>query len=190
MTYKFTSVARLPSADDNVAIATQRLDAGIQIQQNSQQFTLSHTVLEGHRFAIQPIAEGAPLLSWGLPFGYASRSIDPGNYVCNQKMIDSLSIRNLNFDLPSTPNFTDMMVPYALDETEFSHGKQVEPHANDRNFLGYQRPGKSRGWNAELHRCNGNNVTHIRFCQTTCGQMCQHCRCIFQYRRYRFGHTY
>ena len=140
MTYKFTSVARLPSADDNVVIATQRLDAGIQIQQNGQQFTLSHTVLEGHRFAIQPIAEGAPLLSWGLPFGYASRSIDPGNYVCNQKMIDSLSIRNLNFDLPSTPNFTDMMVPYVLDETEFSHGKQVEPHANDRNFLGYQRP--------------------------------------------------
>ena len=141
MTYKFTSVARLPSADDNVAIATQRLDAGIQIQQNGQQFTLSHTVLEGHRFAIQPIAEGAPLLSWGLPFGYASRTIVPGNYVCNQKMIDSLSIRNLNFDLPSTPNFTDMMVPYVLDETEFSHGKQMERYANERNFLGYQRPG-------------------------------------------------
>ena len=141
MTYNFTNVARLPSAGDNVAIATQRLDAGIQIRHNGEQFSLSHTVLEGHRFALQPITEGDPLLSWGLPFGYASRSIASGNYVCNQKMIDSLSIRNLNFELPASPNFTDMMVPYTLDETEFSPGKQVERYAEDRQFLGYQRLG-------------------------------------------------
>ena len=61
---------------------------------------LSHTILEGHRFAIASISEEAPLLSWGLPFGYAIRSIAPGDYVCNQKMIDSLSIRNLPFELP------------------------------------------------------------------------------------------
>ncbi len=135
------SVARLPSENDNVAIATQRLDAGIQIRHNGNQFALSHTVLEGHRFAIQPITDGKPLLSWGLPFGYASRSINPGNYVCNQKMIDSLSIRNLDFELPTTPNFTDKMIPYVLDETLFSSGEQVEPHADTRNFLGYRRAG-------------------------------------------------
>ncbi len=135
------SVARLPSENDNVAIATQRLDAGIQIRHNGNQFALSHTVLEGHRFAIQPITDGMPLLSWGLPFGYASRSIDPGNYVCNQKMIDSLSIRNLDFELPTNPNFTDKMIPYVLDETLFSSGEQVEPHADTRNFLGYRRAG-------------------------------------------------
>ena len=141
MTHNFISVARLPSADDNVAIATQRLDAGIQIDRNGRQFSLSHTVLEGHRFAIQPIAEGNPLLSWGLPFGYASLSIDTGNYVCNQKMIDSLSIRNLNFELPTTPNFIDKMKPYVLDETKFRPGKQMERHSDVRNFLGYKRPG-------------------------------------------------
>ena len=137
----FTSVARLPAPNDNVAIATQILEGGTPIRYNGQQFQLSHTILEGHRFAIESISEEAPLLSWGLPFGFATRSIAPGDYVCNQKMIDSLSIRNLPFALPETANFSDKMAPYQLDETEFRSGKQVPRHANERPFLGYQRPG-------------------------------------------------
>ena len=141
MDYDFTNVARLPLRDDNVAIATQTLEGGTRIRYNGEQFQLSHTVLEGHRFAIQSISEDAPLLSWGLPFGYATRAIVPGDYVCNQKMIDSLSIRNLPFELPETPNFNDKMAPYQLDDAEFRPGKQVARHANERSFLGYQRPG-------------------------------------------------
>ena len=141
MDYGFTSVARLPSPGDNVGIATQTLESGTRIRHNGQQFQLSHTLLEGHRFAVQSILETEPLLSWGLPFGFATRAIEPGDYVCNQKMIDSLSIRNLPFELPETPNFSDKMAPYALDETEFQAGRQVARHANERHFLGYQRPG-------------------------------------------------
>ena len=142
MDYDFTAVARLPAPDDNVAIATQALEAGTRINYNGEQFQLSHTLLEGHRFAVQAISETEPLLSWGLPFGFATRSISPGDYVCNQKMIDSLSIRNLPFKLPETPNFSDKMAPYTLDEAEFRSGKQVPRHANERPFLGYLRPGK------------------------------------------------
>lgn len=141
MDYDFTEVARLPAPGDNVGIATQTLERGTRIRHNGQQFELSHTILEGHRFAIQPISEAAPLLSWGLPFGYATRPVAPGDYVCNQKMIDSLSIRNLPFTLPETPNFSDKMAPYRLDEAEFRPGKQVPRHADERNFLGYRRPG-------------------------------------------------
>ena len=137
----FASVARLPAPDDNVAIATQTLESDTRIGYEGHQFELSHTILEGHRFAIQSIPEDAPLLSWGLPFGFATRAIEPGDYVCNQKMIDSLSIRNLPFELPKTPNFSDKMAPYALDEAEFQSGKQVARHTNERHFLGYQRPG-------------------------------------------------
>ena len=68
-------------------------------------------------------------------------------------MIDSLSIRNLPFALPETPNFSDKMAPYVLDETEFiaqglgncrripRSGKQVERYTNERHYLGYKRPG-------------------------------------------------
>ena len=138
---KLESVARLPSPDDNVAIATQTLESGTLIRYDGQQFQLSHTILEGHRFAIASISEAAPLLSWGLPFGFATRSIDPGDYVCNQKMIDSLSIRNLPFALPETPNFSDKMAPYVLDEAAFRPGKRAPLHTNERHFLGYHRSG-------------------------------------------------
>ncbi len=138
MTHDFLSVARLPAPDDNVAIATQKLDVGTQIQYD-EQFSLSHSVLEGHRFAVKLIAEGEPLLSWGLPFGYASRAIAPGDYVCNQKMIDSLSIRNLDFELPNTPNFIDTIKPFILDEKALRPGRQVEHHSEDRSFFGYRR---------------------------------------------------
>jgi altronate dehydratase len=141
MDHDFTTVARLPVPDDNVAIATQTLEGSTGIRYNGEQFQLSHTILEGHRFAIASISEEAPLLSWGLPFGFATRPIAPGDYVRNQKMIDSLSIRNLPFALPETANFSDKMAPYQLDETEFRSGKQVPRHANERPFLGYQRPG-------------------------------------------------
>ena len=138
---KLESVARLPALDDNVAIATQMLEGGTHIRYNGAEFQLSHTILEGHRFALQSISEGAPLLSWELPFGYATRSIAPGDYVCNQKMIDSLSIRNLPFELPETPNFSDKMAPYVLDEAAFRPGKRAPLHTNARDFFGYQRPG-------------------------------------------------
>ena len=141
MDYDFVSVARLPAPDDNVAIATQTLESGTRIGYEGSQFQLSHTILEGHRFAIQSIPETMPLLSWGLPFGFATRAIEPGDYVCNQKMIDSLSIRNLPFELPETPNFSDKMAPYVLDEAEFQSGRQLARHTNERHFLGYQRPG-------------------------------------------------
>ena len=141
MDYDFTSIARLPAPTDNVGIATQTLESGTRICYEGQEFQLSHTILEGHRFAVQPISETEPLLSWGLPFGFATRSIAPGDYVCNQKMIDSLSIRNLPFALPEMPNFSDKMAPYQLDEAAFRSGEQVPRHANERPFLGYQRPG-------------------------------------------------
>ena len=144
MDYDFTTVARLPSPGDNVAITTQTLEGGTRIHYNGQRIQLSHTILEGHRFAIQSISEASPLLSWGLPFGFATRSIAPGDYVCNQKMIDSLSIRNLPFALPETPNFTDKMAPYQLDAAEFRSGTQLPRYTQARHFLGYQRPG-SRG---------------------------------------------
>ena len=142
MRYNFPEIARLPAPDDNVAIATQRLEGGTQIRYNGDAFRLSHTILEGHRFAIQPIAVEAPLLSWGLPFGFAARAISPGDYVCNQKMIQSLTIRNLDFALPASPNFRDVIAPYALDEAKFRAGEQVARYEQQRTFLGYQRPGK------------------------------------------------
>ena len=60
---EFSEIGRLPAPGDNVAIATGRLEAGTEVERDDSRFTIMHTVLEGHRFAVEPIAEGEELLS-------------------------------------------------------------------------------------------------------------------------------
>jgi len=140
--YAFEEAGRLPEPGDNVAIATRRLEAGTRIADAGRTYAVSHTVLEGHRFVREPIAEGAPLLSWGLPFGYALRALEPGEYLCNEKILKSLGQRSVGFALPEAPNFRDHIHRYELDEATFNPGRQVEPHAQARTFMGYKRGGR------------------------------------------------
>ncbi len=140
-THAFHDVGRLPAPGDNVAIASRRLTAGTRIANGDQTFVTSHTILEGHRFALREIAAGDALLSWGLPFGAANRNIAPGAYVCNPKILHELHSRYLDFDLPEEANFEDKIEPYQLDETTFEPGTQVPLHTVPRTFLGYGRPG-------------------------------------------------
>ena len=142
--YDFHEVARLPAPGDNVAIASRRLEAGSEVVSGTERFVLNHTLLVGHRFARQPIHNGAALLSWGLPFGYASRDITPGNYVCNARILEALGGRNLDFDLPTEANFNDKITPYLLDEAQFRPGTQVAPYDEPGTFPGYAR-GDGRG---------------------------------------------
>ncbi|MXX25677.1 MAG: altronate dehydratase, partial [Caldilineaceae bacterium SB0668_bin_21] len=137
----FDALARLPQAIDNVAIATRRLEAGLTIEDDGRLFTLDTTILVGHRFAIEPVAEGEPLLSWGLPFGMATRPIAPGQYVCNAGMIEALSGRALDFTIPQQPNFQDRIIPYEVDAAAFRPGRQVERYNEERTFLGFRRAG-------------------------------------------------
>jgi altronate dehydratase len=135
------TIARLPLPGDNVAIATQRLGAGTVIIDGDRRYTLSHTLLEGHRFAIQPIDVGGALLSWELPFGFATRSIRPGDYVMNEGMLGALRGRSIDFALPNQPNFEDHIEPYTLDESTWKPVAQAPRHTEDRTFLGYRRSG-------------------------------------------------
>lgn len=138
--YNFEDVARLPSPDDNVAVVTQRLDAGSEIAHGTHRYKLSHTILEGHRFAIAPIAKGEALLSWSLPFGYANHAILPGDYVVNEAMLEALGGRTIDFALPTKPNFEDHIEPYNFDEAAWQPIEQVARYTETRTFQGYRRP--------------------------------------------------
>ncbi len=140
-TLHFDEIARLPMAGDNVAIATRPLDAGTHIEYDGQTFALNYGLLEGHRFAVKPIASGQDLLSWELPFGEAIADIQPGHYVCNEGILEALRLRNLSFELPAAPNFIDRIEPYQLDADTFTPGQQVEGSAAAPTFSGYGRGG-------------------------------------------------
>ena len=137
--YKFSEIGLLPALGDNVAIATKIIEVGSEIYYNNQTFTISHTILEGHRFAVDLTSIGQQLLSWGLPFGTAIEQINPGDYVSNEKMLESLSIRNLDFELPDSPNFSNDIPRYELDPMTFQPSTQVSRYDADHQFKGYKR---------------------------------------------------
>ena len=140
----FAEIARVPMSGDNVAIATRRVEAATRVVDANTQFELSHTILEGHRFARTPIGKGAELLSWGLPFGIASRDIRAGEYVCNKKIIRALKGRQVDFELPLERNFDDCVKSYLLDEKTFEPGTQVDRVSPQGTFMGFDR-GERRG---------------------------------------------
>ncbi len=137
--FDFEDVARLPQSGDNVAIVTRNLSAGVRIRTRGTVFRLAATMLEGHRFAVAPISAGESLLSWNLPFGVALRDIYPGDYVCNAGMLEALSLRTLDFQLPAVPNFRDHIEPFRLNEDSFRPGDQIPPVEGIRTFEGFAR---------------------------------------------------
>jgi altronate dehydratase len=102
---------------------------------------LSHTVLEGHRFAVRPVAVGEALRSWGLPFGRALRPIDAGDYVANASMLRALQERSVTASLPVEANFSDEIRPFVLEADAFVPTPPVERASELRYFHGYRRPG-------------------------------------------------
>ena len=141
----FLDVGRLPVAGDNVAIATKRLEAGTTITRGADTFVLSHTILEGHRFAVASIAEGDLLTSWGMAFGKAICAIAPGQYVCNEGVLEALRGRRIDFALPETPNFTDEIPPFNFDAAAVEPAEQIAPAKEQRYFEGFDRGGRGAG---------------------------------------------
>lgn len=137
--FVFEQAARIPAPGDNVAIALQTLPAGSRILIRQLVFEFAHTVLEGHRFAVHRIRKGDPLLSWGLPFGLASRDIEPGEYVSNEKILKALAERTIDFQLPKAPNFIDHRLTYRLDPAGFKPGDQVKAAGPAPTFQGFRR---------------------------------------------------
>lgn len=133
------SIARLPMPGDNTAIAIRRLEAGEVVLLNGKPAPLSHTVLEGHRFAVRRIDPGELLLSWLLPFGAATHPIEPGEYVCNERVLHSLRNRSIVAELPASANFTDRAIDYSLDPIAFRPAPPTERVASPPIFVGYRR---------------------------------------------------
>jgi len=140
-THAFEDVARLAAPGDNVAIALDTLTAGTSIRHADQVLVLTNDVLEGHRFALQTITTGEHLLSWGLPFGAATKSIAPGDYVCNPLTLDILRDHLPEHPFPSEANFEDASYSYRFDKNAFQPANQVPFTDENRCFEGFARPG-------------------------------------------------
>jgi hypothetical protein len=137
----FDDVAVLPESGDNCAICRTATPGGTVIRMgDAPPFVLNHTILEGHRFAVRHISPGDKLLSWGLVFGEATASIEPGHYLANSRVLAALRARGLT-DLPASPNFDDLIVPHTIDEAAFvpSPILPLLPGVESETFPGFAR---------------------------------------------------
>lgn len=91
---EFMDVARLSMPNDNVAIAIDVIPEGSLVRLlDGKVVRISHTVLEGHRFAVKAIPKDSGLYSWNMQFGTALKDIVPGEYIMNERGMRALSIR-------------------------------------------------------------------------------------------------
>ena len=93
-----------------------------QLPSGGSELTLSVAVLEGHRFALVPIAAGALLLSWGEPFGKALAPIAPGEWVRNAKALHELRRRAVDSAHGAHANFVDFTKQPTLTRDGFAPG--------------------------------------------------------------------
>ena len=68
---------------DNVGVVPANVDAGRALVNG---VAAAERIPRGHKVAIAPIAEGAPVLKYGQIIGYATRAIRPGEHVHLQNL--------------------------------------------------------------------------------------------------------
>lgn len=118
------------SAEDDVAVALEPLEAGDQVVVDTQTVTLRDAVPAGHKFALHDIAHGAPVLRYRARIGLATRAIATGEHVHSHNLATALAGE-------AAYSFT---APAPVTSAQGS----------TRTFHGYARPDGSVGTRNEL----------------------------------------
>ena len=67
--------------DDNVAVATQPIPAGVALEVGAGRVEVREPIALGHKVAVAAIAVGAPIRKYGQIIGFAAKPILPGEWV-------------------------------------------------------------------------------------------------------------
>jgi altronate hydrolase len=66
---------------DNVAVALEPLKSGTALLMDTKEIVLSQDLPSGHKFAIEPIHKGEPIIKYGYPIGRAQKAIACGDHI-------------------------------------------------------------------------------------------------------------
>jgi altronate hydrolase len=87
MEYDFMSALALSQVavhlrpEDNIAVAARALPAGASFQHNGDTLTLPQRIALGHKIALRRIKKGEAVTKYGQIIGFASKDIEPGEWV-------------------------------------------------------------------------------------------------------------
>ncbi len=115
----FTRIAVRLNPQDNVAIARQAIPAGTAIDLAGQALSIRTEVPVGHKFALAAIPAGGEVRRYGYLIGFATRAIEPGEWVHSHNMESG----------PVKQEYSCTVVP-----------QPAWRPAPQRTFMGYPRP--------------------------------------------------
>ncbi len=114
---------------DNVCIATRTLPAGHEVATGSSHVTLTGEVKFGHKIALQPIARGEPIVRYGQTIGFASESIDAGDWVHVHNVDAAAFSRDYEYatEIPADPT--------PIVGRTFQGYRRADGRAGTRNYI-------------------------------------------------------
>lgn len=107
---------------DDVAVALRPIEAGQTVHVGTASITLNQAIPAGHKFALMPIAQGAPVHRYGARIGLATALIAAGDHVHSHNMATALR-GELDY----------AFMPHAAPAMAVGHGEAP-------TFLGHVRP--------------------------------------------------
>lgn len=115
--------------DDKVAVALCPLEAGTVISVNNMEITLPEDIPQGHKFALQNLEAGEPVIKYGYPIGITKEPVRAGAWI---------HIHNMKTGLGDLLTYTYNRQEAALRPTE------------ERFFRGYRRSNGKVGVRNEI----------------------------------------
>ena len=120
---KFEEFALRLHPADEVAVLRRTLKAGTELLNGSMRVTAARTIPAGHKIALQPISDGAPVRRYGQIIGFAQGDIAAGDHVHTHNLVCK---------------------DYERDYT-IGGAHAVQPAPETRCFSGFARPGGKVG---------------------------------------------
>src|SRR5437016_11686314 len=84
---KFDAFALRLRDTDDVALIKRPVKAGTELFNDSLRITTARDIPAGHKMAIQPIPDGAPVRKYGQVIGFAKGDIAPGDHVHTHNLV-------------------------------------------------------------------------------------------------------
>ncbi len=114
---------------DTVAVALVPLQAGEVIETEQGSFALKEDIMQGHKFALQPMTAGDVVMKYGQPIGMMTQDVDQGAWV---------HIHNMKTRLGD------------LLEYEYHPDIHPLPERKETTFQGYRRANGKAGVRNEI----------------------------------------
>ena len=120
----------LLSPTDNVVVATSAVPQGAVLPQDG--LRANHDTPQGHKIAIRPIQQGAPILKFDTVIGYAAEDIAAGDWLHSHNIKFDAVAKDYAFARDYTP--TDLLPPE--ERTQFMGIRRANGRVGTRNYIG------------------------------------------------------